>query len=252
MYIFEYRELLKNLVISDLKSKYASSALGFAWSLINPLLMMIVLYLVFSNVFKSEENFAIYLLIGMFAWRFFANGTTYAMGSIVGKPGLVTKIAIPREILTLSSVISSLISSFLEFIVMIPLLLLLGVSLQASFLLFPVVHILYFLIIYGISLMIASLYVYYRDLNQIWDVIIQIGFFISPIVYPLSLVPKEYLTYYMFNPITVLIQMYRDVFLYGLIPSFLDTVYVLAIGIGLVIMGSIMFKKLSRRFAEEV
>src|SRR5512137_2148663 len=108
MWIVEYRELIRILTVSDLKVKYQSSVLGFAWSLLNPLLMMLVLYLVFNNVFKSnQENFALYLLIGIVSWRFLANGTSSSMGAIVGKPSLVTKIYIPRQVLVLSTVLSS-------------------------------------------------------------------------------------------------------------------------------------------------
>jgi lipopolysaccharide transport system permease protein len=150
--------------------------------MLNPLLMMLVLYFVFSNVFKmTQEHFALYLLIGITAWRFFAMGTSVAMSSIVGKASLVTKIFIPREILTLSTVLSALVSSLLEFLVLIPLLVIFGVIPSLTIILFPLLHILYFPIIYGISLALASLYVYYRDMNQIWDVLIQVGFFISPI-----------------------------------------------------------------------
>lgn len=252
MYIFEYKELIKNLVISDLKTKYSSSVLGFAWSMLNPLLMMLVLYFVFSNVFKNQDNFVVYLLTGILAWRFFAIGTASAMISIVGKSSLVTKIYIPREILTLSVVISSLISSVLEFIVLIPLLLILGAGISPTILLFPGVHLMYFLIIYGIGLILSSLYVYYRDLNQIWDVVLQVGFFLSPIVYPLSYVPTKYEFYYMLNPITRLISMYRDILLDGTVPSISDFVIVLFFGITLLFIGTALFKKLSRRFAEEV
>jgi len=142
MYLFEYSELIKNLVASDLKVKYQSSVLGFAWSMLNPLLMMLVLYAVFNNIFRFEqEHFALYLLIGIIAWRFLANGTMTAMSSIVGKPSLVTKIFIPREVLTFSMAMSAFISSILEFAVLIPLLLILGVSLSFTVLLFPVIHI---------------------------------------------------------------------------------------------------------------
>jgi len=121
MYIFEYKELIKNLVISDLKTKYSNSALGFVWSMLNPLLMMLVLYLVFNNVFRNnQEHFALYILIGLTGWRFFALGTSTAMSSIVGRSSLVTKIYIPREILTISVVLSALVSSLLEFLVLIP------------------------------------------------------------------------------------------------------------------------------------
>ncbi|VVB97048.1 ABC-2 type transporter [uncultured archaeon] len=252
MYIFEYKELIKNLVISDLKTKYTGSMLGFAWSMLNPLLMMLVLYFVFSNIFKNQENFVVYLLTGIFAWRFFAIGTTSAMGSIVGKSSLVTKIYIPREILTLSVAVSSLVSSVLEFLVLIPLLIILGAGIPATVLMFPVIHLMYFLIVYGICLILASLYVYYRDLNQIWDVVLQVGFFLSPIIYPLSLVPAKYEFYYSLNPITRLINMYRDILLNGTIPAISDFVIVLLSGLMLFSIGTVLFKKLSRRFAEEV
>jgi lipopolysaccharide transport system permease protein len=252
MYIFEYKELIKNLVISDLKTKYSSSVLGFAWSMLNPLLMMLVLYFVFSNIFKSQENFVVYLLVGILAWRFFTIGTTSAMFSIVGKSSLVTKIYIPREILTLSAAISSLISSTLEFVVLIPLLMILGAKVSFTVVMFPMVHLMYFLIIYGVSLILASLYVYYRDLNQIWDIVLQVGFFLSPIIYPLSLVPSKYEFYYMLNPITRLINMYRDILLNGTIPKISDFVIVLIFGAILLLVGTAIFRKLSRRFAEEV
>jgi len=232
MYLFEYSELIKNLVASDLKVKYQSSVLGFAWSMLNPLLMMLVLYAVFNNIFRFEqEHFALYLLIGIIAWRFLANGTMTAMSSIVGKPSLVTKIFIPREVLTFSMAMSAFISSILEFAVLIPLLVILGVSLSFTMLLFPVIHILFFVMVYGLSLVLASLYVYYRDLNQIWDILLQVGFYLAPIIYPLSLVPEKYIFYYMLNPVTRLMVMYRDILLYNTIPSALNFLIVAMCGL---------------------
>jgi lipopolysaccharide transport system permease protein len=253
MYLFKYKELIKNLVISDLKTRYSNSVLGFAWSMLNPLLMMLVLYLVFSNVFRfDQEHFALYLLIGITGWRFFAIGTSTAMLSIVGKGSLVTKIYIPREILTLSAVLSALISSFLEFLVLIPLIVFFGATLSFTILLFPALHVLYFLIVYGIALTLASLYVYYRDLGQIWEVILQLGFFLSPIVYPITYVPENYMLYYMLNPITRMIEMYRGAFLEGTLPGTIDLLVVLVSGLFLLALGSWIFKRLSRRFAEEI
>ncbi len=253
MYLLQYKELIKNLVISDLKTRYSGSVLGFAWSMLNPLLMMLILYLVFNNVFRStQEHFALYLLVGIMSWRFFANGTTSAMFSIVGKSSLVTKIYIPREILTLSAVVSALISSFLEFLVLIPLLIIFGATLYPTIVMFPVLHILFFLIVYGVALALASLYVYYRDLNQIWELVLQVGFFMSPIVYPASSIPEKYRLYYMLNPITRLIEMYRGALLHGNMPGLMDLSLVILFGVVLFIFGSGLFGKLSRRFAEEV
>jgi len=253
MYLFDYSELIKNLVISDLKVKYQSSVLGFAWSLLNPLLMMLVLYAVFSTIFRFEqEHFAFYLLIGITAWRFFAIGTSSAMSSIVSKPSLVTKIFIPREILTFSIVMSAFISSILEFVVLIIILIIFGISLSGTILLFPVIHVLFFGIVYGISLILASLYVYYRDLNQIWEVILQMGFFASPIVYPIALVPEKYMFYYMLSPITRLMEMYRDILLYNTIPGIFYFLIVAGSGFIFLVVGAVVFKRLSPRFAEEV
>ncbi|MDD3977824.1 MAG: ABC transporter permease [Methanomicrobium sp.] len=253
MWCFDYKDLIWNLTISDLKIKYQSSVLGFAWSLLNPLLMMLVLYFVFSNLFRFEqEHFALYLLIGLIAWRFFSNGTMSAMASIVGRPSLVTKIYIPREILVLSTTLSAFISSILEFMVLIPLLFILGAGITINILLFPIVHAIFFLIVYGISLILASLYVYYRDLNQIWDVVLQAGIFLSPVIYPISIIPAQYINLYMLNPMTILMEVYRDFLLYGVTPSVLSLLVLLGVGIIIIAIGSVVFKRLERRFAEVI
>ena len=251
-YIFEYRELIRNLVISDLNVKYANSALGFAWSMLNPLLMMLVLYFVFSSFYKAQENFVLYIFIGLLVWRFFSIGTTTALSSIVGRANLVTKIYIPREILPLSSVLSCLISSTMEFCVLLPLLLILGAGFHFTILLFPVIFALFFLIIYGCALILSSFYVYFRDLNQIWEVLMQMGFFATPIMYATTIIPDRFRFYYMLNPIARLMEMCRDIFLTGTMPTLSDFAIVLAFGLILTVAGIILFKRLSRRFAEEV
>lgn len=253
MWIVEYRELIRILTVSDLKVKYQSSVLGFAWSLLNPLLMMLVLYMVFNNVFmSSQEHFALYLLIGIVSWRFLANGTSSSMGAIVGKPSLVTKIYIPRQVLVLSTVLSSFISSLLEFLVLMVLLLAFGVGISPNILFFPAVHIVYFVMVYGISLALSALYVYYRDLNQIWEVLLQLGFFVSPVCYTISMVPDKYLFYYMLNPVTLVMQIYRKVLLYAETPSSSSLVYILFSACVLLVVGAVIFKRLERRFAEEL
>jgi len=217
--------------------------------------MMLVLYFVFSNFFGSGGSFVLYILTGLLVWRFFSIGTTSALASVVGKPSLVTKIYIPREILPLSSTLSSLISSVLEFCVLVPLLFIFGVGVSPAIILFPVLLVLFFLIVYGTALILSSLFVYFRDLNNIWDVLMQVGFFACPIMYPLSQLsklPEQIKALYMLNPVTVLIEMYRDIFLDGTIPDLWSFVIVLAFGVMLVVVGNAVFKRLQRRFAEEV
>jgi lipopolysaccharide transport system permease protein len=128
----------------------------------------------------------------------------------------------------------------------------LGAGLSPYILFFPVIHVIYFFLVYGVCLVLASLYVYYRDLIQIWDVILQIGFFLSPIVYPLTTVPANYMDYYMLNPITVIITMYREVLLYHQMPSEERILLTLGTGIAIMLICSAIFQRLERRFAEEI
>ena len=250
--MWQYRELVINLTIIELKNRYQNTALGFFWSILGPFLLATVLYFVFSNVFSQEENFAANVLVGIMAWRFFAAGTMSSLYSIVGKPSLVTKVYIPRKILTLSTALSVLISSTLEFIILLPIIFVLTGGIPVTILLFPFISLLYFWLIYGASLVLAALFVYFRDLNQIWDVVIFSGFFLSPIVYPLSRIPDSYMTYYMLNPITRFIIMYREVMIAGNLPSIGSLIVVIGWCVILFIMGNLVFNKLQRRFAEAI
>jgi len=250
--MWQYRELIRNLTITDLKNRYQNTSLGFLWSLLSPLLLAGVLYFFFRHLFGAEENFAINLLVGLMAWRFFVAGTSSSLYAIVGKASLVTRVYIPRQILVLSNTLANLISSLLEFIVLLPIILGLLGYLPLTILLFPVVHIIYFWFVYGAGLILSSLYVYFRDLNQIWDVLTTILFFCSPIFYPLSIIPDYLLPYYLCNPVTLFLGMYRDVMVAGQLPSLYSTVVVISFAIAAYFVGSFVFNKLQRRFAEEM
>jgi len=247
-----YRELIRNLAITELKNKYQNTTLGFFWSILSPFLLAFVLYFVFRNLFQQEENFAVNLLVGIMAWRFFANGTTSSLYSIVGKPSLVTKVYIPRRILVLSNVLSSLISSTLEFLVLVPIIFVLLGSLSITVLLYPVIHLLYFWLIFGAGLFLSALFVYFRDLNQIWEVLLNILFFACPIIYPLSIVPERLMPYYMLNPLTHFMVVYRDVMIAGNLPSISNLIVVIASSTVAFFVGSLVFGRLQRRFAEEI
>jgi lipopolysaccharide transport system permease protein len=139
--------------------------------------------------------------------------------------------------------------------VLVPLLFVFGVGVSPTILLFPVLLVLFFLIVYGLALVLSSLFVYFRDLDNIWNVLMQVGFFACPIMYPLSQLsklPDQVKSLYMLNPVTILIEMHRDIFLYRTVPDLWSFAIILAFGIALVTVGNMVFKKLQRRFAEEV
>ncbi|MFO7996522.1 MAG: ABC transporter permease, partial [Dehalococcoidia bacterium] len=244
--------LVWNLTAVDLKNRYQNTALGFLWSLLSPLLLALVLYFIFRHLWGREQDFAINLLVGIMAWRFFANGTSSSLRAIVGNASLVTRVYIPRQILVLSNALTTLISSLLEFIVLLPILFILLRYLPITVLLFPLIHIIYFWFIFGAGLLMSSLFVYFRDLHQIWQVVTQILFFCSPIIYPLSIIPDYLMPYYVLNPVTAFIIMYRDVMVVGELPSLYSTVIVTGFAIAAYLVGSFTFKKLQRGFAEKM
>jgi len=253
MWFFEYYDLIRILTISDLRVKYQSSVLGFLWSLLNPFLMLLVLYVVFSGLYnQSSTDFILYLFVGITSYRFFSNGTSASVQSIVSKANLVTKIYIPRKILVFSIMLSGLISAMLEFLILFALLIIFMAPITFNYLLFPVITLVYFGIVYGIALALGALYVFYRDLNQIWEVVISIGFFLSPIIYPVTVIPEHLLKYYMLNPITIIMQMYRDILLYGISPSLLTFGYAVCAAIIILAIGATIFSRLEWRFAEEI
>ena len=250
--MWQYRELIWNLTVVDLKNRYQNTALGFFWSLLSPLLMALVLYLVFRHLWGREQNFAIELLVGIMAWQFFSTGTSSSLGAIVGKSSLVTRVFIPRQILVLSNALTILINSLLAFLVLLPIIFVLLGHLPVTAPLFLLIHIIFFWFIYGAGLLLSSLFVYFRDLNQIWQVMTQILFFCSPIFYPLSIVPASIMPYYLLNPVTQFIIIYRDVMVRGNRPSLYSTAVVIGFAIAAYLVGSIVFGKLQRRFAEEL
>ena len=250
--MWKYRELIWNLTTANLKNRYQNTFLGFFWSLLSPLLLTLVLYFVFRHLWGREQNFVINLLVGIMAWQFFNTGTSSGLRSIIGNSGLVTRVYIPRQILVLSNVLSTFINSLFTFIVLVLIIFVILGHLPVTAPLFLPIHIIFFFFIYGAGLLLSSLYVYFRDLQQIWQVLTRVLFFASPIFYPITIVPASIMPYYQLNPVTQFIIMYRDVMVAGDLPSLFSIAVVVGFAIAAYLVGSLVFSKLQRRFAEEL
>lgn len=250
--MWQYRDLILNLTMAELKNRYQNTVLGFFWSILSPLLLSLVLVFVFRNIFRQEPDFAVNVVVAVVVWRFFAGGTTSALQSVVGKASLVTKVYLPRRVLVLSTALSQLISFVLEFIVLIPIIYILKGQLSWTIALFPLIHVLYFLMIYGGGLILAAFFVYFRDLNQIWEVLVNILFFCSPIFYPLSAVGPRLIDIYLLNPMTRYILIYREIMVQGQLPSLESILYLIGINIVAIVAGILIFNRLQRRFAEVI
>jgi lipopolysaccharide transport system permease protein len=215
---------------------------------------MVILTLVFSLLFRvaNTPSYASWLLIGLLIWRFFLIGTAQGLSSIVGNPSLVTRVYLPRQLIVLSNNVANLFGAALEFLALLPLLVVLGVNLSTYALFLPVILISEFLLIAGLSLVLSSLNLKYRDFNQVWDIALQLGFFLSPIVYDASLVPERFQFAYSLNPVTRLIESARAIFLKSQLPSPYDGVVVLSSIVIFLVAGILIFRRLEPGFAEEL
>jgi len=183
------RALLAELVRTDFKLRYQGSFLGYAWSLLRPLFMFVILYVVFVKVYplgKGIPHYPVYLFVGIVFWNFFTEMTQQSLGSIVGRGDLIRKIRIPRWIIVFSSSISALINLCLNLVVLAAFMAINHVGLMRTAIYVPFVLLELYLFALGVSLFLAAAFVKFRDLSYIWDVIIQAGFYLTPILYPLS------------------------------------------------------------------
>jgi len=206
----ENRALISELVRTDFKLRYQGSVLGYAWSLLRPLLLFVILYIVFVKFLKlgnSIPHYPVYLLLGIVIWNFFLEMTTQSLGSIVGRGDLIRKIRIPRWIIIFSSSLSAVINLLLNMVVIIIFMILNHVDLLVTTLWLPIILLEVYLFALGISLFLSAMFVRFRDVGYIWEVILQAGFYLTPILYPLALIPSvTFQKLILFNPMAQAIQ----------------------------------------------
>ena len=262
--LWQYRELLYNLTVRDLKVRYKNSALGIAWSLLNPILMMLVFTVVYTVMIGQSDrrDYAAFVLCGLLPWNFFSGSVMGGVGSVVNNGYLIKKVYFPRAVLPASIMLSNLVNFLVALPVYFVLAWLLGVQFTPYVLFLPVVMLVEMIFILGMSLLLSALNVFYRDVQQIMEVIILAWFFVTPVIWDVSLlpasrvvlgveVPVQRLTYIL-NPMASIIAAYRDILYYGGPIGwdfFLRTAITALI---VLVIGFYVFNRLKGRFAEEV
>lgn len=249
MNFMKFRELLKELVIRDIKLKYRRSVLGMLWSLLQPLLMMIVLTIVFSNLFKRDiPNFPVYLLTGKLIFDFFSQATKASMRSITGNSSLIKKVYVPKYIFTLSKVLSTFITFIFSLIVLLFVVIITKVRVTSAigFSVFLLIYLLIFVI--GLSLILASISVYFRDITHLYDVCIVAWMYLTPLFYPIEIIPEKYKLLININPLYHFISYFRECILYGTVPSLSKNIICVGISVITLIIGMIIFKKKQDNF----
>ncbi len=259
------RALLAELIRTDFKLRYQGSALGYAWSLLRPLFMFVILYIVFVKAFplgKGIPHYPVYLFMGIVIWNFFSEMTSQSLGSIVGRSDLIRKIRIPRWIIVFSSSISALINLGLNLLVLAVFMAIDHVNIMNSIIYFPLILIEVYALALGMSLFLSAAFVKFRDLSYIWDVILQAGFYLTPILYPLSKITNLTLQkILLLNPMSQALQDARHavvshenvVVTTGMLFHDSWLVVVPFIIVGAVLVGGILyFKSQASSFAENI
>lgn len=249
-----------SLTRKELKVKYRGSVLGFFWSLLNPILTMLVYSFVFSILSRGGvKEFAIFLICALLPFNFLQNSVNQGTGSIISNSNLVNKIYFPREILPLSIVFSNLINYFFELIALFAVLAFMGYKFYLFLYIFPLLVLIQIFLVAGVTLLVSALNVLFRDLQHLITIVMMVWFFGTPIIYPLSMVPEKFQIYMKFiNPMTIYVAYYRNIFYYvkypegAGFPSVLETVTALGITLLLFFIGYYVFKRLEPRFAEEI
>jgi lipopolysaccharide transport system permease protein len=251
--LYDYRNLIWVLAWVEFKQRYKNSVLGYFWSLLEPLFMFGILYLVFSNLMRVEvEHYPLFLLQGIIMWSFFTRSTTSSLMAIAGKSPLVKKVYFPRDILVISNCITALLMSIFESLVFLAFIFFFRIPLSVNILYLPVIIFLFFIIALGTSLVLAALNVFYRDIQYIWALVLQIGFFATPVIYPLSIFPPYLLKVLSYNPLAQIIFVARDITLYAKAPNLASFTFVIFIAVIILGIGYAVFMRLEPRFAEEL
>ncbi len=257
--------ILKQLVVTDFKLRYKGSILGYFWTLLRPLALFAVLYIVFVNFLRFGDgipHYPVYLLLGVVLWNYFIEVTVNGVTSIVSKGDIMRKLFFPRYVIVIAGSVSALINLAINLFVVMVFILINGVDLTWNIVWLPLIIIELFVLALGMSFLLSALYVRFRDINYVWEVLVQAGFYLTPILYPLSMVAtfSEFASkFLLLNPMAQIIQDAR----YVLVSTETDTVYKVFAGsyywlipfalVALIIaVSAIYFRRKAPSFAEDI
>jgi lipopolysaccharide transport system permease protein len=252
--ILAYRELVRNLVVKDLKLKYRGSVLGFLWSLVNPLAMIGIYTLAFKYILGVRQpGFPFFILLGLLAWSFFANSAVMSTGALVEGGSLVKAVRFPRAVLPLATVLFNLVQYLLTIVALLPLMFLAyRVPPAGPMLLFPVFLALQIAFIVGIALMLAAATAFFRDVRHFVDIGLALLFWTTPIVYPLSQAPEWLRPMLLLSPMSPFVVAYQRIFYYGEWPDGAVWAAAAAYGLGVFTLGTMWFLSLEDRIGEQL
>ena len=251
--LYNYRELLKSNVKKEIRGKYKGSFLGVLWSFLNPLLQVAVYAIVFPYIMRVKTpDYLQYLIVGIIPWTFFTTVLNQGMIAVRMNAGIIKKVYFPREILPISVALSGLVNFFISCIIVLLFCLFGGLGISWHLLLLPIFAVIQFFLSLGIVMALSAINIYIKDIEYIVQFLINMLFYATPILYPTTLFPERLRWILYVNPLTELVEAYRDIFMYHQIPGLMPILYLLGITIVIFFIGLLIFRKLEKGFAEEV
>ncbi len=251
--LYTYRELLRNNIKKEIRGRYKGSILGILWSFINPLLQTLIYAFIFPLILQNvQDNYVAFLIIGVFTWYFFANTIANGNRIIINNANIINKIYFPREILPISSVTSGLVNYLISFPIILIFLLFSKIGFSIYILLVPLIILIEYILTLGIIFITSSITVYIRDFEFIVNFFINLLFYATPILYAVNDIPSKWQWLIKLNPITSIINSLRDILLYHNCPNILSLLLALISSLVILIIGIFIFRKLEKRFSEEL
>ena len=251
--IYNYRELLKTNVKKEIRGRYKNSFLGVLWSFLNPLLQLLVYSVIFGALLAGgDKTYHIYICVALIPWTYFTTAITQSSFTIIGNGDIIKKVYFPREILPISVVTSGAVNFVIATLIILAFVIFSEVGLSWYIVLYPFILLIQYILLLGIGFIVSAVTVYFRDLEHIIGVILMAAFYGTPIVYRLSDLPANLQVIMQLNPMTHLINAYRDIFYYHQMPDMKILLILLGGSVLLTIIGYFIFKKLQKGFAEEL
>lgn len=251
--IYQYREFLKTNVKKDIRGKYKGSFLGILWSFINPLLMTLVYAIVFPFILRNgPDHYVTFIVIAILPWNWFTTVMSQGTFTMIGNADIIKKVYFPREILPLSVATSGLVNYFISVPIILIFLLVSGIGFSWNILWLPLIVLTQYILTIGIILITSAINVYIRDLEYIVNFMVTMLFYGTPVLYSATLFPEKFRWILYLNPMTTIINSYRDIFYSKQMPDMNYLLPVLAFSFLLMLLGIGIFRKLKKGFAEEV
>jgi len=251
--LIQYREFLKSNVKKEIRGKYKGSFLGMLWSFLNPLLSVVVYAIIFPYIMRMQmDHYLIYLITGIIPWTFFTMSINSGMISILVNANIIKKVYFPRIILPIASVTSALVNFLISCLIILVFVIFSGIGLSFHLLYLPLVIIIQYLLLLGITFVLSAIDLYFRDIENIMIFFINMLFYATPILYTPDIFPQKISFIINLNPMAHLINAYRDIFYYKTSPDLLSLGVVGVFSVIILIIGYLIFDKLQKGFAEEV